>query len=38
MAGFTKKQAAEPLMKAGLSSYMGGKNSNTLKMNALPMN
>jgi len=25
MAGFTKKQAAELLMKAGLSSYMGGK-------------
>jgi len=25
MAGFTKKQAAKLLMKASLSSYMGGK-------------
>ena len=31
MAGFTKKQATKLLMKAGLSSYMGGKINEYIK-------
>ena len=39
MAGFTKKDAAELLMKAGLSSYMGGKIIEYIKNErVLPMN